>query len=131
MSVKQSISGYIRQNLAEIENKLHYGYTHEFMVEELNKLGIKINVVTFRTMLYRARVTEAARNIKTNNQLEPNQQATTKNHVEPAPVIDSTAKNEVPDTQPSKISYHPADIDAIINRKPKQTAINKMFKDKK
>ena len=65
MSVKQSISGYIRQNLAEIENKLHYGYTHEFMVEELNKLGIKINVVTFRTMLYRARVAEAARNIKT------------------------------------------------------------------
>ena len=53
---KQSVSGYIRQNLASIESKISVGIRHESIIEEINSNGFDIDIGTFRTCLYRARI---------------------------------------------------------------------------
>lgn len=53
--MKQSIAGYIRQHLEEIEQKIHIGIRHESIVEEIKNSGVDIDLAKFRTYLYRAR----------------------------------------------------------------------------
>jgi transposase len=51
----QSLSGYIRQHLAEIEAELEAGIYQEHLIKELEEAGFTVTVKSFRTLLYRAR----------------------------------------------------------------------------
>jgi hypothetical protein len=63
LMTKQSLAGYIRQHLAEMETRMEYGVPQAVIVEELNALGYSTNVRAFRNYLVRAR---AWRNAKIN-----------------------------------------------------------------
>jgi hypothetical protein len=54
--VKQSLAGYIRQHLAELETRMEYGVKQVSLVEELNALGYATTITAFRNYLARARV---------------------------------------------------------------------------
>lgn len=55
MSIKQSLSGYIREHLSTIEHQIDIGIRHESIVENLQSNGLDVDLGTFRTALYRAR----------------------------------------------------------------------------
>jgi hypothetical protein len=57
--VKQSLAGYIRQHLADLEMRMEYGIRQESLVEELNALGYETTVKAFRNYLVRARAGRA------------------------------------------------------------------------
>lgn len=59
MHPPQTLAGYIRQHLAEIEEKLEIGVRQEAIVSELNDLGYETSVTAFRNYLYRARLRSA------------------------------------------------------------------------
>jgi hypothetical protein len=53
---KQSLAGYVRQHLAEIEHRIKYcGISQSVIVEELNELGYATTLQIFRNTLSRAR----------------------------------------------------------------------------
>ena len=51
----QTLAGYIRQNLDEIEKKIEIGIRQEALVAELETHGYKTTLKGFRNFLYRAR----------------------------------------------------------------------------
>ena len=59
MHPPQTLAGYIRQHLAEIEEKLEIGVRQEAIVSDLNDLGYETSVTAFRNYLYRARLRSA------------------------------------------------------------------------
>lgn len=56
MKHSQSLAGYIRQHLAEIEARLEVGIRQEVIVSELENIGYKTTLTGFRNFLYRARI---------------------------------------------------------------------------
>lgn len=56
MKQKQSLAGYIRQHLAEIEGRLEVGIRQEVIVSELREIGYETTLKGFRNFLYRARI---------------------------------------------------------------------------
>ena len=59
MHPPQTLAGYIRQHLSDIEEKLEIGVRQEAIVSELNDLGYETSVTAFRNYLYRARLRSA------------------------------------------------------------------------
>ena len=55
MNKTQTLAGYIREHLDEIELKLYNGILQESIVEEINKNGYNTTAKAFRTYLHRAR----------------------------------------------------------------------------
>jgi hypothetical protein len=53
--MKQSLAGYIRQHLSELETRMEYGISQTSIVEEINQLGYSTTVASFRVYLSRAR----------------------------------------------------------------------------
>lgn len=53
--MEQTLSGYIRQHLAEIEQRLEFGTRQETIVAELVGLGYTTTIQSFRNTLSRAR----------------------------------------------------------------------------
>jgi hypothetical protein len=53
--VKQSLAGYIRQHLVELEARMEFGTKQAELVEELNALGYATTLPAFRNYLSRAR----------------------------------------------------------------------------
>jgi hypothetical protein len=51
----QSLAGYIRQHIDELEARLEVGVRHEAIVAELKAQGYTTTVKGFRNYLYRAR----------------------------------------------------------------------------
>lgn len=56
MKQSQSLAGYIRQHLAELEIQLEHGVRQEVLVAELAKQGYQTTPKVFRNLLYRARI---------------------------------------------------------------------------
>ncbi|MDS9990836.1 hypothetical protein RAC83_002179 [Xylella fastidiosa] len=55
----QSLSGYIRQHLRELEERLNFGVRQEVILAELKAKGYKTTLKGFRNLLYRARIRAA------------------------------------------------------------------------
>ena len=51
----QSLSGLVRQNLADIERQIEIGIPIAAIVDGMQKVGHEITIATFNTALYRAR----------------------------------------------------------------------------
>lgn len=115
---KQSVSGYIRQNLASIESKISVGIRHESIIEEINSNGFNIDIGTFRTCLYRARKSSTSKKNDTPVLINENEDLLT------------TANTESTELD-SPVSHHPSDIDAIINRKSTPKILKGFIKGKK
>ncbi len=56
-----SITSMLGEILDDIEEKMAEGVSHEGIVQALNSAGLKININTFRTALYRNRRLRASR----------------------------------------------------------------------
>lgn len=56
MNRSQSLAGYIRENLSELEARLEFGVRQEVFVSELEAHGYKTTLKGFRNFLYRARL---------------------------------------------------------------------------
>lgn len=63
MKLAQSLAGYIRQHLTEIEERLEVGIRQEVIVSELEANGYKTTLKGFRNFLYRARIRAAQKNV--------------------------------------------------------------------
>ena len=59
MKPAQSLAGYIRQHLTELEVRLDVGVRQEVIVAELETHGYKTTLKGFRNFLYRARLRAA------------------------------------------------------------------------
>jgi hypothetical protein len=59
MKRSQSLAGYIREHLSELEERLSYGVRQEVFVSELEACGYKTTLKGFRNFLYRARLDAA------------------------------------------------------------------------
>lgn len=55
MKSKQSLAGYIREHLNELEARLENGIRQEVIVEELTEKGYETTLQTLRNLIYRAR----------------------------------------------------------------------------
>lgn len=55
MKLKQSLAGYIREHLNELEARLENGIRQEVIVEELAEKGYETTLQTLRNLIYRAR----------------------------------------------------------------------------
>lgn len=64
MKQKQSLAGYIRQHLAEIEGRLEVGIRQEVIVSELETAGYETTLKGFRNFLYRARIHAKEKGVK-------------------------------------------------------------------
>jgi hypothetical protein len=64
MKMKQSLAGYIRQHLSELEARLDVGIRQEVIIQELETTGYKTSLQIFRNCLYRARIRAKAREKK-------------------------------------------------------------------
>lgn len=62
----QSLAGYIRQHLDELEARLEFGVRQEVLVAELETLGYRTTLKGFRNFLYRARLRAAERKANAN-----------------------------------------------------------------
>lgn len=51
----QSLSGAVRERLQDIERKLQFGFSHQFILDELGALGFQTTLKNLRNTLYRAR----------------------------------------------------------------------------
>lgn len=59
---KQSLAGYVREHLTSIEAQLDVGVRQEVLIEDLAKVGYEgVSLQTFRTVLWRARQSAAAK----------------------------------------------------------------------
>ena len=83
MKRKQSLSGYVRSHLAQIEADMEAGFSQESIVDDLKAQGFETTVPILRTLLYRAR-----------------QRAST-NPVAPPVVKESPTKPAIPSPAPS------------------------------
>ena len=52
---KQSFSGFVRQQLGEIDRKLQAGFSMESMLSDFSQNGFKTTLKTFRSTIFRAR----------------------------------------------------------------------------
>lgn len=59
MNRPQSLAGYIRQNLPELETRLEFGVRQDVLVAELGALGYTTTLKGFRNFLRRARLRAA------------------------------------------------------------------------
>lgn len=55
MKKTQSLAGYIRERLAQYEDRLAIGIRQEVILEELAQAGYETTIYTLRTLLSRAR----------------------------------------------------------------------------
>lgn len=55
MKAKQSLAGFIREHLAEIESRLENGFRQEVIVAELAEIGYQTTIQSLRNLIYRAR----------------------------------------------------------------------------
>lgn len=69
--MEQTLSGYIRQHLADIEQRLIFGTRQETIVSELVELGYSPTIQSFRNTLSRARAWA-----KKNQEATPKQEVT-------------------------------------------------------
>lgn len=63
MKPPQSLAGYIRQHLQELEERLEVGVRQEVIVAELEAHGYKTTLKGFRNFLYRARIRAAQKTV--------------------------------------------------------------------
>ncbi|MCW5223633.1 hypothetical protein D5041_21350 (plasmid) [Verminephrobacter aporrectodeae subsp. tuberculatae] len=63
MKPPQSLAGYIRQHLTELEERLEVGIRQEVIVSELATYGYKTTLKGFRNFLYRARIRAAQKSV--------------------------------------------------------------------
>src|SRR6218665_2195421 len=63
MKPPQSLAGYIRQHLKELEERLEVGVRQEVIVAELEAHGYKTTLKGFRNFLYRARIRAAQKTV--------------------------------------------------------------------
>lgn len=55
MKQHQSLSGYIREHLADLEAQASAGIRQDFIIEKLAEKGFIVSLNNFRRLLYRAR----------------------------------------------------------------------------
>ena len=111
MSIKQSLSGYIREHLSTIEHQIDIGIRHESIVEKLQSNGIDVDLGTFRTALYRARKKAQTATPR------PNPETRAPAPAAPRPVKKESEASFEEDTVTNNESgptHRPTDIDAIL-----------------
>ncbi|MRD49352.1 hypothetical protein GHT07_18915 [Caenimonas koreensis DSM 17982] len=64
MNRTQSLAGYIREHLSELEERLSFGVRQEVFVSELEARGYKTTLKGFRNFLYRARLGAAQKQVR-------------------------------------------------------------------
>lgn len=72
MRRSQSLAGYIRQHLHQLEARLEVGIRQEVLIAELEIHGYKTTLQGFRNFLYRARVRAAEK--KAQGKVQPRDQ---------------------------------------------------------
>ena len=71
MKPPQSLAGYIRQHLTELEERLEVGIRQEVIVSELDAYGYKTTLKGFRNFLYRARIRAAQKTVAVPAKYQP------------------------------------------------------------
>lgn len=123
MKPPQSLAGYIRQHLQELEERLEVGVRQEVIVAELEAHGYKTTLKGFRNFLYRARI-RAAKKTAT---------APTKVKKEPehAPPIAQNPPEKEDESTTEIGSHRPTDLDAIHDQEVDLRSLAKLAKRKK
>jgi len=90
----QSLAGYIRQHLDEIETRIDFGTSQSEIVQELNALGYSTTIKAFRNYLSRARVWRDGKSKKEPAARQPAQTKSTSSSPSPSPVPKTSAKEK-------------------------------------
>lgn len=114
----QSLAGYIRQHLTEIETRLSFGVRQEVIVSELEAIGYKTTVKGFRNFLYRARHQQKITPV----QPRQGKESKTETPAPPPPIEKSDVVNET--------THRPTDLDAIASAPVDLKSLSKAAKRK-
>lgn len=93
MKPPQSLAGYIRQHLQELEERLEVGVRQEVIVAELEAHGYKTTLKGFRNFLYRARIRAAQKTVAASAKPAPQKEQKNAPSIAPKP---DQKKQEVP-----------------------------------
>ena len=122
MKPPQSLAGYIRQHLTELEERLEVGVRQEVIVSELEAHGYKTTLKGFRNFLYRARIRAAQKTVTVPAKPSPIKE---KKH---APSI-AKIHVEKEDESTTPIGTHrPTDLDAIHDQEVDLRSLAKLAK---
>jgi len=123
MKPPQSLAGYIRQHLEELEERLEVGVRQGTIVAELEVHGYKTTLTGFRNFLYRARIRASKKAAST--------KPVPKKETEYAPSV-AQKETEKEDESTTIIGSHrPTDLDAIHDQKVDLKSLAKLAKRKK
>ena len=125
MKPPQSLAGYIRQHLQELEERLEVGVRQEVIVAELEAHGYKTTLKGFRNFLYRARTRAAKKTVTASATPAPKKEP---EHA--LPVAQNQTEKE--DESTTTIGSHrPTDLDAIHDQEVDLRSLAKLAKRKK
>lgn len=125
MKPPQSLAGYIRQHLKELEERLEVGVRQEVIVAELESHGYKTTLKGFRNFLYRARIRATKKAVAAPTKPVP------KKEPEHAPQVAQNETEKEDESTTTIGSHRPTDLDAIHDQEVDLRSLAKLAKRKK
>jgi hypothetical protein len=123
MKPMQTLSGYIRQHLQEIEDQMRIGISQQNIAESLEAHGYKVSIKVLKTLIWRARNSHTLHTKKVD---------LTKKEIQ-KPVIKNTEKSQDILQKEDVISstfhaHNPSDLDEINDEKIDLKSFSKFAK---
>ncbi len=125
MKPPQSLAGYIRQHLKELEERLEVGVRQEVIVAELEAHGYKTTLKGFRNFLYRARIRATKKAVAAPTKPVPQKEP------EHAPQVAQNEAEKEDESTTTIGSHRPTDLDAIHDQEVDLRSLAKLAKRKK